>query len=448
MSTAGLWVGLALAFIEGGLLVACLWPGRALPLGLVAALAWPAGLALSSAAVFLQLVVLESARWPLFEGLLLAGLLAWALSTRRRTRRRLLFARPALASPTTLALVMLAVAAGAALMASLVVAESIPDGYWDAWARINLKARFLARGEDWTWIFHGEAIPHPDYPLLVECSIARLWSFAGALDRRVPLALSLLNWCACLVLVASAVGYLRGGLAAALAGLTCLAKRSDPFWAAAQYADFAQAGLAVAAALMLVVATGRGRRAQRAWPLLGFFTAAAAWCKNEGLAFAALVLLLALGWILTRAVHRRRAWVGLAAGLAPCGAALLVLKLGFAAESRVFAARTRPFLTDLLDGARWEAMCAHLVEFCGREVAGWALLVLLAGAWLVPARPGQRRSFLPLLSAGLLAALFLAVMVTTHENLEWHLETAFDRLVLQLWPLALFGLAAAVPARA
>jgi hypothetical protein len=66
----------------------------------------------------------------------------------------------------------------------------------------------------------------------------------------------------------------------------------------------------------------------------------------------------------------------------------------------------------------------------------------------VPARPGQRRSFLPLLSAGLLAALFLAVMVTTHENLEWHLETAFDRLVLQLWPLALFGLAAAVPARA
>jgi hypothetical protein len=453
MSVLGFALGLVAIPWAGALAGVRLWPGRAKPLVLLAALAWPLGLALTSGAYFLWLVV-SGGRAGAYVPLELAVLLgASALAWRARRSARFVLPRAPARRELGLGLVVLVVVG---LVALTVVRTSAanPWGYWDAWARINLKARFLAAGgERWRWILQAPDVPHPDYPLLLECSVARLWRasalFASpttALEfaPRAPQVLGVASWLACLAALAALTARLRTLELAALAVLALLAKRSDPWWAAMQYADFALATHYLWGAGLLVVALRRRRLAFAFAPLVAAAAASAAWCKNEGLPFAMLLLVLAL---LVAPRGTRLRWArGLAFGFVACGLAWLVHHLAFAGPSSIFGARTRSVLADLGDPARYRV----LAEFAGQQLRaewmGGALLVLLCAALLRPARPAPR-AWPPLVLCVALALVYVLVLLTTREDLAWHVGTAADRLVLQLWPLAILGVVTASRAR-
>ena len=434
-----------MALVAGALLVWRLWPARAKPAALLAALALPAGLALTSTVYFLWLVV-SGGRAAWYPAVELAVLAAAVLVLRRpRAARRARLVLPARPPPLeALALLVLALTAGVALLVTLRWAAVTPWGYWDAFARINLKSRFLyGGGEHWTWMFRSEAAAQPDYPLLLECSLARLWRWSGGIDPLPAQALSMLGWVGCLAALAALAGHLRSSAVAAAAGLLFLCQRSDRAWAAMQYADFALATYTTLVAGLLALAAADRRRAARWFPLLGVFAGSAAWCKNEGLVFA----LLALAWtaLAHRDVPRRgRAAAGLARGLFLGGLAVPVLKLGFAGKSFVFAARTRSAWEDLLDPARYRIVGGYLARHLAAEMAGWALLLLVAAVVLVPAGRRRGRAWAPLVLGCGMALVFLLVLVTTHFDLDWLTGTTIDRFVLQLWPLAILGLVAAV----
>src|SRR6185436_7409284 len=242
---AGLVLGLASALASGALLAWRLWPARAKPAGLIAALAWPAGIALTSSAYFLWLLV-SGGRAAWFPALELAALLAAAFLVRRRARklgeRLALPPRPSGAALAALGLLALVVLAWT--LVARRYAEVSPWGYWDAWARIGLKARFLfAGGAGWTWIFHGDGVPHRDYPLLLECATARLLRFSGGVDPLAAQLLSVLNWAASVAALLVLVGHLRSPFLAAAAGIALACHRSDLGWVSMQYADFVLASL-------------------------------------------------------------------------------------------------------------------------------------------------------------------------------------------------------------
>jgi len=432
-------LGLGLAWAAGALLARRLWPARDAPAVLLAVLAWPAGLALTSSAYFLWMVV-SGGRAGWYPWLELAGVgaaLGFAWARRTRGARWVLPSWPETGVERA-ALVVVALVLACALLVVLRTTAVTPWGYWDAWARINFKARFLAAGgPEWTWIFRGDGVPHPQYPLLLECSVARLarWSgSSGGFDPMPARVLSVLGWLGCFASVLALVGHLCSPFLAAVAGLMLLCNRTDILWAPMQYSDFALATLLTWSVGLLVLATRAG--ADPWWPLVGFCVGSAAWCKDEGLAFAALVSALALcAWIRARrrSFWGPAAWIG---GLALGGAPVLVLKLGFASESFLFGARERSVWQDLTDPARYGILFDKVLEHLELHMAGWTLLVLAVVLFLLPRERVVRRSWLPLGLCAAMGLLYGVVLITTRFDLDWHLSTVMNRLALHLWPVA------------
>jgi hypothetical protein len=61
-----------------------------------------------------------------------------------------------------------------------------PLGDWDAWSMWNYRAKvFFHAGDQWRQAF-GAEVPHSDYPLLLPCCNARLWSYLGVDASWVP----------------------------------------------------------------------------------------------------------------------------------------------------------------------------------------------------------------------------------------------------------------------
>src|SRR6185503_14025443 len=137
---------------------------------------------------------------------------------------------------------------------------------------------------------------------------------------------------------------LRSPFLAAAAGIALACHRSDLGWVSMQYADFVLASLFTWSAGLLVIAR-ESERPDSWWPLVGFCAGSAAWCKDEGLVFALVVLVLVAGQGL--ATGRARGVLGLGLGALAGGGATLVVKLGFAGKSELLGARARPFLEDL-----------------------------------------------------------------------------------------------------
>ena len=54
-------------------------------------------------------------------------------------------------------------------------------------------------------------------------------------------------------------------------------------------------------------------------------------------------------------------------------------------------------------------------------------------------RAKTRISLAPLVTVCLMMVGYCSIYVSTSASLDWHLNTSFDRLVLQLWPALIFS---------
>ena len=70
-----------------------------------------------------------------------------------------------------------------------------------------------------------------------------------------------------------------------------------------------------------------------------------------------------------------------------------------------------------------------------------ALLVLALAVSLLPRRRDLRRSWLPLGLCACTGTAFLLVLVATSLDLDWQVGTTVERLLMQLWPMAILGVA-------
>jgi hypothetical protein len=410
-------------------------------------LALPLGLGITSVGTFLWLALLGANTTGLFaiEGLVALTLTVVLLRRRRAGQVAVGSAtEPAVARRLALALLVLA-AVAATTFAAFTVER--PHGAWDAVSIWNLRARFLFRGgEYWRDAFSGLlGWSHPDYPLFVPASVARLWKFMGSDMAAAPIALALGCGAAAVGLLMAALAELKDRSQALLGGILLLGTAGYMEQAASQYADV-PLGLLILGALACGALADRGGTERRAQLILaGVLAGLAAWTKNEGLLFA-------LAFVACRfaGVAAARGWRGGARdaaavllGLLPVLLVHAWLKLAYAPANDLMASLGSATLERLSDPARW----GFVVGRFGRELlylGGWVVglpILLVPYALLIgrDLRGGDgTRGVMMAATLAAVAAGYVVVYVATPHDLRWHVDVSLYRLVMQLWPGALF----------
>ena len=463
----GLTLSILILILPAALLVQLLWPPKSLPrppLLLRVALGLGLGFGISSVLLFLWLMAvgtLSGVYLAAEASLALCSVAALAYLCRKAgtppegVRRVVPGFDPRL---TRLSAGALCVSVVSIVAAASAIAAREPHGAGDASAIWNLIARLIYRGGG-GWadaLRHNLNWTHPDYPLLLPLSVARLWAYGGE-TQLAPALLGLLFMLATLGLVVSSVSLLSTRTQGYLAGLVLL----EPFFffrtATFQYAD-TPLGFFLLAALVLFSVYDRAPDGYGLLILAGLMAGFAAWTKNEGLL---ILLSIVAGRLVAVAASRRlrsypRQLIYFSAGAVPLLLVVMYFKAVIAPANDLVAGQgLRATAERLSDLSRYllilKALINHFTGF--RKWYAHPAYLLVVYAWLLGLKTGRGRrvTFLTLATAlGLILAGYFFIYVTTPRDLEWQLTFSLDRLLIQLWPsfVLLFFLSVRAPEEA
>jgi hypothetical protein len=451
-------IALALSFVVstalGALLLWLVWPRASVPVPspLVATLGAGLGAGVSAVLLFLWMLAFGPTRgFPLAE----AGLLSLTAVAVFRQRRTDASARPP--SPEGRRRSGLALLLGVAFLVTLSAAAAAflstlrqhPHGQWDAWMNWDLRARMIVRGgQEWRTAFSA-AIPwsHPDYPVLVPSLVARSWLYAGRETLLGPALIGATFTFAAVGLLAAGLGALRSTSQGLLAGLVLL---STPFFllhGTSLYADVPLSFFFLATLVCVALDERHGAVTSRFGVLAGLAAGLAMWTKNEGTLFT---LAVGAGLLFTGAANggwaaRRRRLLAFGAGLLPMLLLVAGFKIALAPPNDLLSTLgVERTLGRLTSPDRYVLVLREYVRHIssfgenGFGSAVWVLIAYLLG--LGVSRPEAGR---PWVRGGTLALLLLLaghfmVFVSMADELSRLLDSSLDRLLLQLWPSALF----------
>lgn len=322
--------------------------------------------------------------------------------------------------------------------------EANPNGGWDAFTIWNVKAKFLAGGPG-TWRSAlspvggpGDTLfgaNHPGYPLLLPSAVASAWAIQGDTANTTPAALDVLFTLATAALLCGAVAWLRGEAAGLIALLLLLASEGFASQTGSQNADIPISLFLLATLALMAMAGDQG------WPrgtllLAGLCCGLAAWTKNEGLPFSILAVA-AVAW---QGGRKAAGWMAL--GAAPALALLAAFKILLVLDAEGLIPKTlREALAKAADASRWMQIAGSFLKSIWQMGTPWAHPVLLAAILaaalgLAPRSRVRQQIWLVVPLVGLLAADFLAYLITT-ADLTWQLGTSNLRLLVQIWPALL-----------
>jgi hypothetical protein len=452
--TVALLVAVLASTLSGLACTLGLWTRRTplLPqIAVVASLAVGLGLGLSACGSFLSLSLVGARPHGFILGdvalLVLVGILAGLRSFAGRAPHAVADV-PIAAPPPGLRPVLagsLAVTAACALLAFLLLSFRNPHGQWDAWAIWNLHARFIARaGSEWRELFTDLLRwSHPDYPLLLPLNVARLWQYLGRESPAAPTAIAMLFTFSTVGLLWGALAILRGSNQAALAGLLLLGTPALIRSAASQEADVPLAFFLLATLAALALKDRLPRQARQLLVVAGMTGGLAAWTKNEGwLALAAVVLAQAA---VAGRTWRWAAWLRelplFLLGLVPVLLVVLYFKFSLAPPNDLLSGHG---WRRLLESARYVQVLwgfRRAVEDLGDTTLFNPVLALLFYLVCVGLEPDQRdRTSLATggVALSLMVVGYALVYVVSPYDLAWHLSTSALRLLMQLWPSAVF----------
>ena len=349
----------------------------------------------------------------------------------------LLYALPSWLRVVTLLLVLLAFSAALG-----------PFVAWDERAIFGLKARVL---------YHegsvlGEAFRdtgyihiHARYPLLVPLLEASLFTLKGSGDDRFLKLLFLLFSLSLALVVAGEARRLHGPRAGGLWGLLLLATPMligpSEGRGMTAYADLPFAAFVTGATVLL----GRAidHPGSRDALLAGLLLGAALATKQEGAIWA-----MALGLALLVTLWRRMAprTAGLARSTATVAApALLFLALSLAAHRWTPAPALSERYSVVLSLAWLRQLGWRPVEIApfvlrqltNWKVWGWGWLLVVTGLLALRRPRLQPTPFFWRVTALAVFAADIGIFIVTPNHVHWHLATAFSRLLLHLFPLAI-----------
>jgi len=410
------------------------------------------GLGLSSIFFFLWISVLKAtqAGYVYFEVslLALALLMAWHVRRRKKRGEKASPAFTGISAPHSSRMISWSfyILCTSSVTSFVLISLGNLHGRWDAWAIWNLRARFIFRGgAGWADAFTGLLDwSHPDYPLLLPGLVAKCWSFIGRETVLVPIAISFLFTFTTILLLYSSLSILRGKNRAFLAGITLVASFQFIRFGAAQCADIPLGFFILAVLVSFAVHDFQNVPDRNLVILAGAMAGISLWTKNEGILFLLAILagraVASLGKNGFRALIREMFPFG--KGLVPVLAVWAFFKLKYAPSSDFFsAANTGPLSSRLTDWPRYiqvaKLYLGKLIRFENGLLILACLFLLLVG--VEKFGKNKSRILAPLTTLLVMHGGYYFVFILTPYDVTWHINTALDRLLLQLWPAAIFS---------
>ena len=211
-----------------------------------------------------------------------------------------------------------------------------PHGKWDAVDTWNFRARWLFRGgADWVYAFSLRARDGLDYPLLITASVFRMWQILGKDPIVIPIFIAGIFTFGSVLLLFSSLALLRGRNQGYLAAIFLFLSTQYLNIGTYQYADVPLAFFILATVFLFSLKDRCPELSSSLVFIAGLTVSCAAWTKNEGQLFLALVILI---YFLGRL--RKKEWskilkelIGFTLGLAPVLSTLFYFKLNFALEN-------------------------------------------------------------------------------------------------------------------
>jgi hypothetical protein len=319
----------------------------------------------------------------------------------------------------------------------------------DGWAIWNSHAKYMAAG-GMTWAKDIQNTFHPDYPLLLPGVLTHIWRYIGNNSPDAAGFLGILFELAGIAVLMATLIKLRSPVVGLLMAFVLIGSPGYVLHATSGYADIPLSAFIVSTIALICLYESDESKPPGLIALAGFMAGCAAWTKNEGVPFAlATAVILFLPFFRTRSAALRRI-TGFAAGLALPLAAIAYFKLTVAPPNDLFDNRnSADLLAKISDSSRYLIILKSYIR-TGWTFGGWVFnpfLPVLAFLGLSGVDRTVLRSFGWLAGVAIitiLMAAYFAIYVITPAELNDHLASSLNRLMMHVWPacLLLAGLTA------
>lgn len=324
-----------------------------------------------------------------------------------------------------------------------------PHGGWDSWATWNHKARFFYRSliENRTNIMddlNHFSFTAPDYPLLIPLSIARIWSYGGEEIIFIPSAINFLLLTAIALILYGAVSHITNrwnGLFSIIALFGC------PFFlkqSANQMADVPISYFLLCSLVLFALHDYEKIQGKTYLLMAGIFIALSAWTKNEGLLFLCSIIfarsILVAFYFGFSKFSREIIWF--AVGALPVLLVLTLFKVRYYSPSYLISINSLHQIAGfLIDPERYWLILKSLCQESFNLGKGlFVIMPILILLFRKKKYDDQKFNlhFILLVIIFILTGYFMAYLITP-LNLQLHLDISMRRLLLQIFPSALFA---------
>jgi hypothetical protein len=309
-----------------------------------------------------------------------------------------------------------------------------------------MHARFIFRGgESWQSAYaHLPEWSAPDHPLLIPVSIARLWSFAGTDSMIIPWLIAFVFTFGTVVLAVSAVGMLRSRSQGLLAGAVLLGTANLVRFGSGLCADVPLGFCVLAVIVLLTIQQWLAGRSRGPVFLAGVMAGLAVWTKNEGLIFLLAVILVHVWkWRKSRAEV-----LTFCAGLLPALLVFVHFKIYLAPPSVLFKGVTLEAVqSGVASLDRWQAVLRYVARKIGLIGNGFPVVLAVYALLLGGTRAMKKPRGVPAgwATVGIVLCGYCTMYVVCCEDPSWLLAVSFERLLLHIWPSAVFLLFMSLP---
>lgn len=300
-------------------------------------------------------------------------------------------------------------------------------GGWDAWCVWNLHARFLSGGADKWWkMFLTSFAEHTDYPLLlpgINGFFIRLSHGHGWPMITYIISISFgLATIALLFLVNVQRNF-------TVAIFVFFAMAANAYYISSSVSQYADLPLAFYF-LIALLATDQAKE-HKIWLLLSAAALGCCiWTKNEGIILASIFIAFN-----ARQFFSKSGIIWFLAGISLASLVLVIFKVGYAPPNDLVGGYTAARFKQVFLADRYFMIGRHFRDSLMEHFLFVGIGFVLYLVQCILERKGPSRHFYMLVSC---MVVYLYIYVLSPQDLEWHLETSQERLMIQLMPAMVY----------